>query len=113
VLKFICSQNIMTGGALSHAKEILRRASDWGAPNVGVLGSFSRGENEASSDIDFLVDLIRVELRSGGVFPGRPESWLSSTVAHRGTHLRRSEETFASSQTSIPQAAQYERTIGS
>ncbi len=41
----------------SKREEILRLASDYGARNVRVLGSFSRGENEAASDIDFLVDL--------------------------------------------------------
>jgi predicted nucleotidyltransferase len=41
----------------SKRQEILRLAGDYGARNVRVFGSFSRGENKASTDIDFLVDL--------------------------------------------------------
>jgi predicted nucleotidyltransferase len=37
--------------------EILRLAAKYGARNVRVFGSVARGENDAQSDIDFLVDL--------------------------------------------------------
>jgi predicted nucleotidyltransferase len=37
--------------------EILRVAAKRGARNVRVFGSVARGENDAHSDIDFLVDL--------------------------------------------------------
>jgi hypothetical protein len=37
--------------------EILRVASRRGAHNLRVFGSVARGENDARSDIDFLVDL--------------------------------------------------------
>jgi predicted nucleotidyltransferase len=37
--------------------EILRAAARRGARNVRVFGSVARGENDAASDIDFLVDL--------------------------------------------------------
>ena len=37
--------------------EILRVAATRGARNIRVFGSVARGENDARSDIDFLVDL--------------------------------------------------------
>jgi predicted nucleotidyltransferase len=37
--------------------EILRVAARRGARNIRVFGSVARGENDAASDIDFLVDL--------------------------------------------------------
>jgi uncharacterized protein len=37
--------------------EILRVAAKRGARNIRVFGSVARGDNDASSDIDFLVDL--------------------------------------------------------
>lgn len=37
--------------------EILAAASRHGATNVRVFGSVARGEADASSDVDFLVDL--------------------------------------------------------
>ena len=37
--------------------EILRIAAKRGARNIRVFGSVARGENDASSDIDFLVDM--------------------------------------------------------
>jgi len=37
--------------------EILRIAARRGARNIRVFGSVARGESDASSDIDFLVDL--------------------------------------------------------
>jgi uncharacterized protein len=41
----------------SKREEILRLASKRGARNLRVFGSVARGENDAESDIDFLVDL--------------------------------------------------------
>ncbi len=38
-------------------QEILDLASKYGAYNVRVFGSVARGEADANSDIDFLVDL--------------------------------------------------------
>lgn len=38
-------------------ERILEIAASYGARNVRVFGSLARGENTASSDIDFLVDL--------------------------------------------------------
>ena len=38
-------------------KEILRIASEYGAPKVRLFGSVARGEADEGSDIDFLVDL--------------------------------------------------------
>lgn len=37
--------------------DILRVAANRGARNIRVFGSVARGENDARSDIDFLVDL--------------------------------------------------------
>ena len=37
--------------------EILGIAAKWGASNVRVFGSTARGEADAESDVDFLVDL--------------------------------------------------------
>ena len=37
--------------------EILRIAAKRGARNIRVFGSVARGENDAASDIDFLVDM--------------------------------------------------------
>lgn len=37
--------------------EILRIAAKRGARNIRVFGSLARGDNDAESDIDFLVDL--------------------------------------------------------
>jgi uncharacterized protein len=38
--------------------EILAAASRHGATNVRVFGSVARGEADAASDVDFLVDLL-------------------------------------------------------
>ncbi len=38
-------------------EEILRLAAKRGAGNLRVFGSVARGDNDAASDIDFLVDL--------------------------------------------------------
>ena len=38
-------------------EEILRLAAKRGARNVRVFGSVARGESDAKSDVDFLVDL--------------------------------------------------------
>jgi len=38
-------------------KDILRVAADHGASNVRVFGSVARGDDDATSDIDFLVDM--------------------------------------------------------
>ena len=38
-------------------REILRIAARYGARNVRVFGSFSRGEADEHSDVDFLVEL--------------------------------------------------------
>jgi hypothetical protein len=38
-------------------EEILRIAEKYGAYNVRVFGSLARGEADAQSDVDFLVDL--------------------------------------------------------
>jgi predicted nucleotidyltransferase len=38
-------------------EEILRVAAKRGARNIRVFGSVARGESDAQSDIDFLVDL--------------------------------------------------------
>ncbi|MFH1745888.1 MAG: nucleotidyltransferase family protein [Planctomycetota bacterium] len=40
-----------------HRDEILRIAANYGARNVRVFGSVARGEADAKSDIDLLVDL--------------------------------------------------------
>ncbi len=40
-------------------EEILRIASEYGASDVRVFGSVSRGEADGESDIDFLVELDR------------------------------------------------------
>ena len=37
--------------------QIMQLAADCGAGNVRVFGSLARGENDAKSDIDLLVDL--------------------------------------------------------
>jgi predicted nucleotidyltransferase len=49
----------MTLEELRHSKrdQILRVASEHGAHNVRVFGSFARGEQNPGSDIDLLVDL--------------------------------------------------------
>jgi predicted nucleotidyltransferase len=39
--------------------EILRVAAEHGAVNVRVFGSVARGETDADSDVDFLVDIER------------------------------------------------------
>ncbi|MCO6438036.1 MAG: nucleotidyltransferase family protein [Phycisphaerae bacterium] len=41
----------------AHKSEILRIAANHGARNVRVFGSVARGEADADSDIDFLVDM--------------------------------------------------------
>jgi len=41
----------------SNRDEILRLAAKRGARNVRVFGSVARGESDAASDLDFLVDL--------------------------------------------------------
>ena len=38
-------------------QEILRIANKYGAGHVRVFGSVARGESDAQSDVDFLVDL--------------------------------------------------------
>lgn len=40
-----------------HRSEIVRLASRYGAYNVRVFGSVARGDDDARSDIDFLVDM--------------------------------------------------------
>ena len=49
----------MTLEELRHAKreEILRAAAHRGARNVRVFGSVARGDNDADSDVDFLVEM--------------------------------------------------------
>jgi len=49
----------MTGTELlqHNREEILRVASRRGATNVRVFGSVARGDEQADSDLDFLVDL--------------------------------------------------------
>ena len=37
--------------------EVLRLCDKYGARNVRVFGSWARGENDESSDIDFLVEM--------------------------------------------------------
>jgi len=53
----------------SRRGEILGRANAWGARNVRVFGSLSRGDNKPESDIDFLIDLDpdRTLMDLGGV----------------------------------------------
>jgi predicted nucleotidyltransferase len=41
----------------SHREQILELARRHGAHNVRVFGSVARGEADAASDVDFLVDL--------------------------------------------------------
>jgi len=41
----------------SEREEILRIAAHHGAANVRVFGSVARGEDDAESDVDFLVDM--------------------------------------------------------
>jgi predicted nucleotidyltransferase len=41
----------------SRRNEILRLATNHGARNVRVFGSVARGEADAQSDVDFLVDM--------------------------------------------------------
>jgi hypothetical protein len=50
---------VMTLEELRHAKrdEILRVAAHRGARNVRVFGSVARGESDADSDVDFLVEM--------------------------------------------------------
>ena len=42
-----------------HRDEVLRIAARHGAYNVRVFGSFARGQADADSDVDLLVDLER------------------------------------------------------
>ena len=42
---------------LEKREEILRRARSHGAVNVRVFGSTARGDRDAESDVDFLVDM--------------------------------------------------------
>lgn len=51
--------SMLTLGELLTAKrkEILRIATKYGARNVRVFGSVSRGEADEASDIDFLVEM--------------------------------------------------------
>lgn len=53
----------------SRRGEILGRANAWGARNVRVFGSLSRGDNKPESDIDFPIDLDpdRTLMDLGGV----------------------------------------------
>ena len=45
---------------LGHKRgEILRLAAQHGASNIRVFGSVARGEADAQSDVDFLVDMER------------------------------------------------------
>jgi hypothetical protein len=44
----------------SNRDQILRLASKRGARNLRVFGSVARGDDDAQSDIDFLVDLERL-----------------------------------------------------
>ena len=47
-----------TAEILSHKRsEILATAARCGATNVRVFGSFARGDADARSDVDFLVDM--------------------------------------------------------
>lgn len=41
----------------AHRQEILRLASQYGAKNIRVFGSIVRGDADADSDVDFLVEL--------------------------------------------------------
>lgn len=49
----------MTGAALLGEKraDILRIAAKYGARHIRIFGSVARGEADAQSDLDFLVDL--------------------------------------------------------
>ena len=38
-------------------EEVLRLAAKHGARNVGIFGSVARGEADAASDLDFLIEL--------------------------------------------------------
>lgn len=40
-----------------HRDEILQLAAKYGAYNVRIFGSVARGESDANSDIDFLVEM--------------------------------------------------------
>jgi predicted nucleotidyltransferase len=44
-------------GLRARKREILAYAAEHGARNVRVFGSTARGEAEASSDVDFLVEM--------------------------------------------------------
>ena len=41
----------------NHRDEILQLANKYGAYNVRIFGSVARGETDADSDIDFLVEM--------------------------------------------------------
>jgi predicted nucleotidyltransferase/DNA-binding XRE family transcriptional regulator len=59
-------------------REILRLAREAGATNVRVFGSVARGEDDASSDIDLLVDY---DAASAGLLPiGRLEAALETLL---------------------------------
>jgi predicted nucleotidyltransferase len=45
-------------------EDILRTANKYGAYNVRIFGSVARGEADAQSDIDFLVDMEKDEAYS-------------------------------------------------
>jgi hypothetical protein len=47
----------LSDGLRARRAEILRLAAAHGARNVRVFGSVARGEADAASDVDFLVDL--------------------------------------------------------
>jgi uncharacterized protein len=47
----------MTHGLQQNRDAVLRIAAKYGARNIRLFGSASRGEASAASDLDFLVDL--------------------------------------------------------
>lgn len=55
----------------SRRAEILRVAADHGASNVHVFGSVARGDSDADSDVDVLVDFV--EHSGGFAYFGRLE----------------------------------------
>ena len=61
-------------------QEVLRLAAEHGASSVRVFGSVARGEDDAQSDVDFLVDLApgRSLFDLGGLLIG-----LQDLLGHR------------------------------
>jgi len=47
----------LEGTIRAHREDILRIAARYGACNVRVFGSVARGDTDAGSDVDLLVDL--------------------------------------------------------